>query len=521
MIAAIYARKSTDDSDRNEHNRSTTRQIERARAYAKEKGWTVDDDHVFVDDGVSGAEYQHRAGFTRLLTRLKALDVLIMSEPSRLGRDMLRNVYYVGEILDAEVRIFYYLTDEEEKADTPEQKIMLTLKSYASEVERQKASQRARDALERKALKGHNTGGRVYGYDNVWVYPDGRKVVATPGEKGEGKAYTEYRVSEREADIVRRIFRMRADGHGVRLIAKTLNGDPNYRDEGRHYFDRQTPPAPWKRTGSWAPSSLWSMLHNIRYTGKIPFGRHRKAYRHGTKTRLKQDQHLLIDAPQLRIIEPDLWEAVRQRRKTARASYLRNTKGNAWGRPQSGRPAKYLLSGLMRCEPCGGNMVVTTLTHGTERTRRRVPHYLCSYRHNRGATVCQNTRKIRLSEVEDKVLGAIERQVLTTAVVAATIDKAFAMLTEQRRQAPVRSAGIETEIRRLRRELDNLLQLVADGRAPQSVLTEITKRETQIENLEQQLATHRPEAPTAQELRRIKRDLREHLGGFATCSIVT
>ena len=119
------------------------------------------------------------------------------------------------------------------------------------------------------------------------------------------------------------------------------------------------------------------------------------------------------------------------------------------------------------------------------------------------------------------MLGAIERQVLTTAVVAATIDKAFAMLTEQRRQAPVRSAGIETEIRRLRRELDNRLQLVADGRAPQSVLTEITKRETQIENLEQQLATHRPEAPTAQELRRIKRDLREHLGGFATCSIVT
>ncbi len=54
----------------------------------------------------------------------------------------------------------------------------------------------------------------------MWVYPDGRKAVATPGEKGEGKAHTEYRVNEREADIVRRIFRMRADGH---VEKETLN----------------------------------------------------------------------------------------------------------------------------------------------------------------------------------------------------------------------------------------------------------------------------------------------------------
>jgi len=40
MIAAVYACKSTDDSDRNAEARSTTRQIERAAAYAQAKGWT-------------------------------------------------------------------------------------------------------------------------------------------------------------------------------------------------------------------------------------------------------------------------------------------------------------------------------------------------------------------------------------------------------------------------------------------------------------------------------------------------
>jgi site-specific DNA recombinase len=513
MRVAIYARKSTDDRDRNEENKSVTRQTERAKAYAAAKGWTVDDEHVFIDDGVSGAEYQNRPGFTRLLARLKEFNVLVMSEPSRLGRDMLRNAYHVGEILDAGVRIFYYLTDEEEMADTPEQKIMLTLKSYASEVERQKASQRSRDALERKALKGYNTGGRVYGYNNVWVYSDGQKVVATPGEKGDGKAYTEYQVNERQADIVRCIFRMYADGYGARFIAKTLNGDPDYRDQNRQYFEGQTPSAPWKGTGSWAPSSIRGILHNVRYTGKIPFGRHRKAYRQGTKKRLKQDEHLLIDAPHLRIVDPELWKAVQQRHKTANATYLRHTKGHVWGQLKGARISKYLLPGLMRCACCGGNMVVTSLTHGAERTRRRVPHYLCSYRHNRGATVCVNTRKVRLGEVEGKVLAAIEQQVLTPAVVEATIDRAFAMLTEQSREAPERAQSIDDEIGRLQRELDNLLQLAAAGRAPESVLSEIMKRERQIEELEQQLATYRIEEPRELEVP-LKRDLREHLRRF-------
>ena len=34
-----------------------TRQIENARAYAERKGWTVAEEHVYADDGISGAEF--------------------------------------------------------------------------------------------------------------------------------------------------------------------------------------------------------------------------------------------------------------------------------------------------------------------------------------------------------------------------------------------------------------------------------------------------------------------------------
>jgi hypothetical protein len=66
MIAAIYARKSTDQNLPDEE-KSVTRQVERARAFAARKGWTVADAHVYADDGISGAEFTKRPGFLRLM----------------------------------------------------------------------------------------------------------------------------------------------------------------------------------------------------------------------------------------------------------------------------------------------------------------------------------------------------------------------------------------------------------------------------------------------------------------------
>ena len=50
MIAAIYARKSTDQSNVADEAKSVSRQVENARAYAVKKGWTIDDRFIFVDD---------------------------------------------------------------------------------------------------------------------------------------------------------------------------------------------------------------------------------------------------------------------------------------------------------------------------------------------------------------------------------------------------------------------------------------------------------------------------------------
>jgi site-specific DNA recombinase len=514
LKAAIYARKSTDDSDRNPENKSVVRQVEHARTYAQAKGWTVAGEHVYCDDGISGAEYVNRPAFARLIASLPKrgappFDVLVMSEASRLGRDMTRNAAYVLAILEAGVRIRYYLTDEEERADTPEQKILVTLRSYASEVERLKAGQRSRDALARKAEHGYNAGGIVYGYDNVPVYterPGGERV----------KSHTDYRINDAQADVVRRIFQAYGAGHGHVAIAKALNGDHRYAALSERYLDGARPASPRKGTGSWAPSSVRAMLHNERYTGVVPFGTFRKAYRGGTRTRVRQPAGALLRAarPDLRIIPEDLWREVAARLEAAKKTYLRDTNGRSWGRPGTGVDSRYLLTGLASCGCCGRNITMLGGRVGSPGRRRPSFYYGCSYHQTRGRTICPNGYRARMHEADALVLGRVRERVLTPEAVDYTIDAALEHLAELRRTQADRQARLEAEIRKARRQRYNFLAAVAEGKAPRSIVEQIAALDEAISEKEQEFATLAIEEPSEVELRRLRAALRERLGRF-------
>ena len=176
MIAAIYARKSTEQTGVADHEKSVTRQIDHATDYATSKGWTVAQEHIYSDDGISGAEFANRPGFLRLmnvLTPTPPFQVLIMSEESRLGREAIETAYTLKQLVTAGVRVFFYLEDRERTLDSPTDKIMLSLTAYADELEREKARQRTYDAMVRKAKAGHVTGGGCSGMtmSKSWAPP--------------------------------------------------------------------------------------------------------------------------------------------------------------------------------------------------------------------------------------------------------------------------------------------------------------------------------------------------------------
>src|SRR5262245_19752979 len=120
LVAAIYARKSTEQRVADEQ-KSVERQVAHAREYAKRKGWIVTAAHIYVDDGISGAEFSKRPGFMRLMNALTppAFNVLIVSEESRIGREQIEVSFALKQLIQAGVRVFCYLEDRERTLDSP------------------------------------------------------------------------------------------------------------------------------------------------------------------------------------------------------------------------------------------------------------------------------------------------------------------------------------------------------------------------------------------------------------------
>ena len=439
MIAAIYARKSTEQTGVLDEERSVSRQVQQARAYATRKGWTVDDAYVFVDDGISGAEFVKRPGLARLMNALRPrppFQVLVMSEGSRLGREQIQTAFLLQQIIDAGVRVFCYLEDRERTIDNAMDKVLLSLSAFAAETEREKASQRTYDALVQKAKAGHVTGGRVYGYDNVEVpSPDGKR------------AYVRRQINATHAPVVRRIFEMYADGAGMYTIASTLNSEGVSPPRGR----------------GWAVSGIREMLHRELYQGVIVWNRSQKVMRGGTKRQRRrvQEAWMRIEAPELRIVSAELWERVQVRLGRTKALYPRHSDGRIHGQPVNPDESRYLLTGFAKCGVCGGAMGTITRLHGTAPKRSAVQFYGCTMRYRRGPAVCSNDLVLRQSIVDEAIIQALD-ELLDPAI----LEDAISLAVEQRRaELPTtdRRPEIDRELRGVQERIDRALDAILDG----------------------------------------------------------
>jgi site-specific DNA recombinase len=459
MRAAIYARKSTEQTGICDEEKSVTRQIEHAKAYARKKGWIVLDEHVYVDDGISGAEFVKRPGFIRLMNTLKPkpqFQFLVMSEESRLGREAIETSYVLKQIIDAGVRLFFYLEDRERTLDNAMDKVMLSLANFASEMEREKARQRTHEAMLRKAKARHVTGGRVYGYDNVDVLSE------MSGADGKQKRqYVRREVNPTEAAVVRRIYELYASGLGLSLIAKALNAEC----------------VPCARHGKygWGPSGIREILHRELYRGVIVWNRTQKIQRAGTRSQRRRppSEWVRLEAPDLQIIPTDLWSTVNSRLEDAKRMYLRNTKGQLLTRPSGEKMiSKYLLSGLAKCGVCGGSVVAMTRNNG--RHRRKL--YGCVSHHKRGTAICSNGLQIEQDRLDQAVLHAIA-DMLNEDMLQAAVERALTQLRAGQERDVRRKSEIECELSQVETHISNMVEAIKRARATESLLAGLESEE--------------------------------------------
>lgn len=500
VIAAIYARKSTEQSGVNDEEKSVTRQIEHATAYAARKGWTVAEEHIYVDDGVSGAEFVRRQGFLRLMNALKPrppFQFLIMSEESRLGREAIQVSYAFKQIVDSGVRLFFYMTDQERKLDNAMDKVMLSLSNFAAEMEREKASQRTYDAMFRKAKALHVTGNKVFGYDNVPVYGSEANTDGT-----QRRQHVVRKINSEQSKVVVRIFELYASGFGLARIAKALNKD-------------RIPPPHGGNLG-WCPTALRDILQRDLYRGIVLWNRTQVIQRGGTRAQRKrpESEWLRLDAPELRIIPQVLWEQVEERRARNKRAYLRGEGGRLISRPTGeDRRSSYLLSSIAKCVTCGGSIVAIKRTAKRRYTRTV---YRCAFHHKRGSTVCSNNVEVRQDILDSAILHAMN-EALDEKILEASVVAALQRIKNNQETFPDQRMAIERELSLIEARSRRLLDLMGDGKGNALMVKELDGLAERQEVLIQELKRLDNLAQVADlDAKRLARDLRSRLGDIPT-----
>jgi site-specific DNA recombinase len=475
MRCAIYVRRSTEEQDA-----SITVQLDLATCFITSQGWTVSPGHTFVDDAISRAEFKKRPGLIAMVAAAEAkeFDAVVMRDETRLGGDMVRATLALSTIVESGVRIFHYEDGREVRFNRPEDKLLVSVRNFAAELEREKIASRTREHLAWRAKKGFNVGGRCYGYENIRVEGEHRHV--------------EYRINEEQSPVVVRIFESFSAAQGLRAIAKMLNA------EG-------VPSCGLNGENSWSPSRIREMLMNERYRGVLVWGRNGKEYKGGTRVRVERpkSQHERIEREDLRIVPEELWLAVQER--------LKKTAINSGGR-RKGPPPRYLLSGILRCSACGGPMHAANGKLGAT----NVKFYTCSWHRNRGDEVCRNSSRGLVERVDDAFIVWIEEHVLHEQVIIDALEEVRRRLAERSATADAEIPRLEKQVAKITQELRRLTKALATtDDAPHAVLEEVRVREKARMELDARLQALRA-APGALELevRRLEREARKRASEF-------
>ncbi len=488
MLAAIYARQSTEQNDVADEQKSVARQVENARAFAATKGWTVADEHVYVDDGIGGAETSKLISRQRLLGAISAAPafrVLIMRDASRFSRrDGDEAFGELKRIAQAGVAIWFYQDGTQFEYGNFAANITGIVRAEMNAEFRRQIGRWTREAMVRKAKAGHVTGGACFGYRNI-------EIVGTDGRR----SHVERTVEPVEAEIVRRIFRLSAEGHGTRAIAKLLNAE-----------GAQAPRAQRGRSQSWAPTSVYAVLRRPLYRGEIVWAQTAKRDKRGQKRQNARPETEWIrrPAPALRIVTDDEWRAAHRQLEVARAQYLTSTGGRAFGRPARGNPSKYLLTNLALCGDCGGALWVRSRSHGTGRKF----YYGCSVYHGRGEHVCRNGADVPMDDANEILIEALLDDVLDETMLTEAADGALRLIQGDDTSAAARVEQLEAKIETVSREQARLVSAIAAGGDMPGLVSALRERETRRTALEmerQAIGTPRPRQNAA----RIRSELLE------------
>lgn len=210
--AVIYCRVSTEDEMQ---LNALEKQIEEAKQAVRSNGWVLVDE--YVDEGRSGTMTKRREEYNRLVRDMETnkFEIIVIKSQDRLMRSTKDWYLFADKLVQNRKRLFFYLENRFYSSDDA---LITGIKAILAEEYSRDLSKKINNA-HRNRQKNKGTvliTSNTWGYDKV-----GKEVV----------------INEKEAEIVRLMFQMCADGYGTRVISKTLTNKGIFSRSGNPFND--------------------------------------------------------------------------------------------------------------------------------------------------------------------------------------------------------------------------------------------------------------------------------------------
>ena len=176
MRTAIYMRVSTQGQV---ETHTIEQQYQRLLAYIATQGWLLEPEHIYRDDGYSGARLA-RPGLDSLRDRaaFAEFDVVLVTAPDRLARDYVHQMLVIDELERRGIQVQFL---DRPMSDDPHDRLLLQIRGAVAEYERTLIA----DRMRRGRLMKYRTGQLLpwtrilYGYrvdpeqprspDGIWI----------------------------------------------------------------------------------------------------------------------------------------------------------------------------------------------------------------------------------------------------------------------------------------------------------------------------------------------------------------
>ncbi len=428
MRAVGYIRVSTEHQA--EKGDSLETQRDGIKDYCLKKGWKLVE--IYKDGGLSGSTSE-RPAYQQMLRDLKKdkFDVVVVTKIDRLSRNIRDFVFFL-DLIEKHNKSFVSVTQNFDTS-TPMGRLTLNILASFAQFEREIISERIREVMFKKALRG-----------NQWL--------GGPPPMGYSLKDKKLVINEEEALLVKEIFKTYIAVQSTSQTAEILTSR-GFTYRGKHI----------------ASTTVGRVLTNRVYIGDFIWGKRKK----GNMGMIEKPEKEWIIIPNVipPIIEEDLFY---------RANAILKT-----NRERQNKRSTAMLSGILYCKQCGNKMYRATsrpyIPKHKEPKREIYHYYRC-----RGLNykVC-DAPPVEENELDNAVIQTIETLIKDKSI----LDNFFKSIKE----SPHKQKDIEKLKKRKKKieeKTQKLLDLYLNDQIQKEIYLEKTKEFTeQIEILENEIFT--------------------------------